>query len=494
MQKLPHARRRPSGGGEPMPTAYVSKIGLSMWESADTLDPLSHAAATSAAQVAEAVQDQDATWQTLGAHYEGDHESELVDGFFVPVENAARLVVAVEALDAAIVEFADRLRELQSRRTAFEQDVDDFNALYGSQPLEALTPLAQAQRADLAATPAILEGSYQEAAEACAAAVEGIQMDALDVSKTGTGRPGTLGEDLVGKALNKALPLDPRNPSMAAVRLLEVSRVREPWLRFGDVIPETWQARFLGINVGPLGASLHAGAAAVLRAGRTRSSAPLRSMPLAMAMTARNHSNKQTARAMRFADPRGLRRPTWSGFGAKFLDGLPVTGLVRSTRPLWGNRTLANAGKVDPAMESAFRVESRGAFRFNAAVKGLGTVGTVVGAGLTYGDEYERQLGENRAAAPGASRAAVEAEARHDAGAQTAGNVGSTILASAAAGALAGSVLPGPGNVVGFAAGVVSGVAMTVPVADTDGDGQKDSVAEMAGDLAEGAWDWIRGK
>lgn len=53
---------------------------------------------------------------------------------------------------------------------------------------------------------------------------------------------------------------------------------------------------------------------------------------------------------------------------------------------------------------------------------------------------------------------------------------------------------PGPGNVVGFAAGVVSGVAMAVPVADTDGDGQKDSVAEMAGDVAEGAWNWIRGR
>ncbi|UBH24911.1 hypothetical protein KW076_01540 [Micrococcus porci] len=70
----------------------------------------------------------------------------------------------------------------------------------------------------------------------------------------------------------------------------------------------------------------------------------------------------------------------------------------------------------------------------------------------------------------------------------------STIAVSAGTGALAGSVLPGLGNVVGFAAGVVSGVAMAVPVADTDGDGQKDSVAEMAGDVAEGAWNWIRGK
>ncbi|SJN29611.1 hypothetical protein FM125_07730 [Micrococcus lylae] len=132
--------------------------------------------------------------------------------------------------------------------------------------------------------------------------------------------------------------------------------------------------------------------------------------------------------------------------------------------------------------------------KFNTGVKGLGTVGTVVGAAQTYGSEHEKQLQENRAENPGASREDVEREARHDAGAQTVGNVGSTVLASAAAGAVAGSVVPGPGNVVGFAAGVVTGVAMSVPIADSDGDGQKDSAAEAVGDGAEWLWNKVRGK
>lgn len=103
----------------------------------------------------------------------------------------------------------------------------------------------------------------------------------------------------------------------------------------------------------------------------------------------------------------------------------------------------------------------------------------MVGGAATFHSECEKQLQESRAENPGASRSEVEKEATHDAAAQAVGNVGSTIVASAETGAVAGSVVPGPGNVVGFAAGVVAGVGMSVPVWDSDGDGQRDRVKPL---------------
>ncbi|UBH24935.1 hypothetical protein KW076_01670 [Micrococcus porci] len=477
-----------------MTTSYVTKVGMSEWESADSMDQLAHGVTVAASSLAEVVSDQDATWQSLGNHYEGDGEGDLVNGFFVPVENAARVVLAAEALDKAFLDFSNALRGLWADRRVFETEVDTYNSMYGAQAIETLPPGVDSWRAALASMPADLERRYQQAASTCASAVRTIDIEALDLDSVSEGRPGQLGREIVAEAAKNALPLDPENPSTSALGLLDVARVREPWLRFDDVIPETWQARFMGLNVGPLGASVYAGGAAMVRAAQTRSWAPLRNVPLAMSMTMRNYSNDMAALALRYEDPRKFRRPTWPAFKSQFLDGLPVTGFIRSTVPLWGKRTPATVGAPAPAMAGAYRVESRGAFRLNAGVKGLGAAGTLVGAGLTYRDEYDQQLRENQAETPGASREEVESEARQDAGAQTAGNVLSTIAVSAGTGALAGSVLPGPGNVVGFAAGVVSGVAMAVPVKDTDGDGQKDSVAEVAGDLAEGAWNWIRGR
>ncbi|MDO5633495.1 MAG: hypothetical protein Q4G34_01290 [Micrococcus sp.] len=121
--------------------------------------------------------------------------------------------------------------------------------------------------------------------------------------------------------------------------------------------------------------------------------------------------------------------------------------------------------------------------------------GTLLSTGLTYQDERQRAEANVRASGQyTGDEDAIQHEARMRAGAQTAGNVGSTILASAAAGAVAGSVIPGAGTVAGLLVGVATGVLMNVGFRDTDGDGEKDSVAEMIGDKAEKAFNWLRGK
>ncbi|WP_157531292.1 hypothetical protein [Micrococcus lylae] len=467
---------------------------MTTWESSTDMDTLSHGVATAAATLAETVRGQDTSWQELGDHYEGENEADLVNGFHVPVENAARVVLAAAAADSALVTFSGELRSLEDRRRTLEDDVASFNALHGAEDVEELPAGAAMWRQELLDTPGILQELYLAAAEDCARALTDITVDGLDVESMGSGRPGGWARDLLDTAGEQAIPKEPLSITTTTLGGLDVARLREPWLRHNDVIPETWQARFMGFNVGHYGASLVAGGAALRRAWTTRSWAPIRSMPLAMGMTLRNHSNEETKLAMKFNDRKTFQRPTWGALRTQFLDGLPIVGDARSLQELRKTRTSANSGTPEPAMKGAHRVESRTVMKFNTGVKGLGTVGTVVGAAQTYGSEHEKQLQENRAENPGASREEVEREARHDAGAQTVGNVGSTVLASAAAGAVAGSVVPGPGNVVGFAAGVVTGVAMSVPIADSDGDGQKDSAAEAVGDGAEWLWNKVRGK
>ncbi|GEM_PF-6681473 len=474
--------------------ANVTITGMTTWESSTDMDTLSHDVMTAVATLADTVQGQDTTWQDLRDHYEGENKADLINGFQVPVENAGRIVLAAAAVDSAMVTFSGELRSLERQRQTLEDDVATFNSLYGAEQVEDLSPSAATWRQELLATPETLQELYLTAVEECSQALDDITVESVDIESTGTGRPGTLARDLLDTAITSAVPTEPLSVTTTTLGGLDIARVREPWLRHNDVIPETWQARFMGFNVGHYGASLMAGGSALHRAWATRSWAPIRNMPLAMRMTLRNHSNDMTRAAMEFNDRKTFQKPTWGAVRTQFLDGLPFIGDARSVHEWRKTRTSANTGKPEAAMKGAHRVESRSVMKFNTGVKALGTAGTVVGAASTYSSEHEKQLQENRAENPGASREEVEREARHDAGAQTAGNVGSTVLASAAAGAVAGSVVPGPGNVVGFATGVVTGVVMSVPVADSDGDGQKDSAAEAVGDGAEWLWNKVRGK
>ncbi|MDO4255449.1 MAG: hypothetical protein Q4C81_09975 [Kocuria sp.] len=476
-------------------TAMVYESGMTEWESSGDIDTLSHSVATAAAVLAETVQGQDVAWQSLGEYYEGDQKTELVNGFYVPAENATRVVLAVAAADKALVDFADELRELEQERQRFSEDVKTFNASYGADLLADLPHHATLWRQQLIETPQKLQEKYTTATDKCSTALNAITLENLEVEGISSGRPGSEVRDVLNAAANSALPLDnPFSLMATAGRGLDITRVREPWLRYNDVIPETWQARFLWFNVGPLGASATQGTSSILRAIQTRSWSPIRSMPLAMRMTYRNHSNAKTHTAMTYNDSKGFRKPTWNKFMKLFLDELPITGFVRSVRELKIKRTPATVGKGKPAPKSAHRMESRGALKLNATAKGLGAIGTTYSAVTTYRSEYDKKLQENRAENPKASREEIEKESRHDAGAQTAGNVGSTVLMSAGAGAAAGSILPGPGNVIGFGVGVGVGIAMSFPVADTDSDGQRDSLAEMTGDGAEKLWDFVRGK
>ena len=119
-------------------------------------------------------------------------------------------------------------------------------------------------------------------------------------------------------------------------------------------------------------------------------------------------------------------------------------------------------------------------------MRGANVAFTVAGAGLTWQDEKNRELAEVRKEHTRLSAEQAEAEADKRATAQTIGNVGSTAIASATAGAAIGSAVPVAGTVIGFGVGLAVGWAMNHQgMEDADGDGEKDSIAERAGDAVE---------
>lgn len=174
---------------------------------------------------------------------------------------------------------------------------------------------------------------------------------------------------------------------------------------------------------------------------------------------------------------------TGGGFKSSFFDALPIVGEVRGYKEHPRSTTRAGYTVSTGNTTSALRVAGRG----------LGTAGTLLSIGTTYKDEKQSETARVAAENPDLTREQVEDKAETNARLGTAGRVGSPILASAAVGAAAGTVLPGPGNVVGFVAGLATGIAMEVPIADVDGDGNRDSLSKMAGEGVKKAWNFLTG-
>ncbi|WP_189349477.1 hypothetical protein [Zhihengliuella salsuginis] len=124
----------------------------------------------------------------------------------------------------------------------------------------------------------------------------------------------------------------------------------------------------------------------------------------------------------------------------------------------------------------------------------LGTAGTALTVGFEFNDQYKQNKQQVAQEHPEMTADEVSTEAAHDAGANTLGRTAASIVAAAGAGALAGSVIPGPGTLIGFAGGILGGIAAEVDfLPDVDGDGQKDSIADATGQFFEDRWDDMRG-
>jgi len=107
----------------------------------------------------------------------------------------------------------------------------------------------------------------------------------------------------------------------------------------------------------------------------------------------------------------------------------------------------------------------------------------VLGVGLTYSSEYEKADKRYREQNPELSASERQSRVRETAAVRT----GSQVLASAAAGAAVGSMIPVGGTAVGLAVGVGVGLVMSI---DT-GDGK--SLGDRIADAGEGFWNWRKG-
>ena len=107
----------------------------------------------------------------------------------------------------------------------------------------------------------------------------------------------------------------------------------------------------------------------------------------------------------------------------------------------------------------------------------------VLGVGLTYSSEYEKADKRYREQNPELSASERQSRVRETAAVRT----GSQVLASAAAGAAVGSMIPVGGTAVGLAVGVGVGLVMSI---DT-GDGK--SLGDRIADAGEGFWNWCKG-
>lgn len=460
----------------------IDTSSLTTWENADRIDSMGLNFVSHTESVRTRVDEMNGDWKAIDPHYSGVGNQELVDGLMPAVRQANQLANAGVAADAALLTFADRLRTLTTDRSTFESDVAAFEAAHGGEALEELEPGPRAEYSRLDGKAGTLQGDYESAVQTCVGSLNRIRPESL---------PSTSPEELgasdyammgVDSLMFGALP-----GAFADTRVVRTSRQGSHAARPSISHHATLfgrHVRFLDPVMAVAGNPRGAWAAFV----QSSTATGRRSGPVAFGPT--RHVSEAIERHT-------LPRPNVSGmtlaqraryyggsFGSSFLDGLPVVGEARGARTASATTThrgfAVDTGRVSGALRTGGRA--------------FGTVGTVFTAGLTFREERESETAQVAAENPELNRQQVEQRATENAAMGTAGRVGSTILASAAVGAAAGTVVPGPGNVVGFVAGLATGIAMELPIADVDGDGQKDSLSKMAGEGLKNAWDWVRGR
>lgn len=460
----------------------IDTSALTQWESPDRLDGLGLDLVSTTEAYRTTVDGLNGDWKRIDPHYRGAGNDRLVDGLMPAVRKANQLATAGVSTDEALLTLADRLRTLASERSTFESDVATFHAIHGWTALEDLDSTALAEYHRLEGKAGSLQNRYDTAIRTCVGALDRIRPSSLS-----TASPGAMGSDdyvmmgvdtLVFGAIPGAIA------DTAVVRTTSQGRrAIGPSTSFHTTLFGR-HVRFLdplmAVTADPRGAwaawrnpsdyvGRHRGAPSPGAAGATTNAIDTRFQSPSMAGMTLSQRLGRLGR----------------NFGSSFLDGLPVVGEVRGYRPPAGAGTVVDGITVNTNRSSSMlRVGGRS----------LGTVGTLFTAGLTYREERTVEASRVAAENPDLNRQQVEQRATENAVAGTVGRVGSTVLASAAVGAAAGTVVPGAGNVVGFVAGLATGIAMEVPIADVDGDGQKDSLAKMAGEGLKKGWDWIRGR
>lgn len=455
---------------------------LTTWESADRLDELGMDLFSYTESFRSTVDGLNGDWKRIDPYYTGVGNDELVNRLSPAVRTGNKMANAGVAADNALLTLAERVRTLTSNRTTFESEVFTFEALHGGEALEGLDSAASSEYHRLNRKAGTLQDDYESAISTCVNALDRIRPETLSSDSPesmGAGDWAMLGANslmfgaLPGVFANSGVAQSSRQGSHSP----RPSRSHHATF-FGRHV------RFLDPVMAVAGNPAGAWSALVNPVASTgrRRTLPGQSRRDTVISDAIRQQHRPSSTA---GMPLSQRARVLGGrFGSSFLDGLPVVGDVRGAR----------GGSAPTTIHGTTVSTSRTTSLLRSGGRAFGTVGTVFTAGLTYREEHESETAQVAAENPELGRGEVERRATENATVGTAGRVGSTILASAAVGAAAGTVVPGAGNVVGFVAGLATGIAMEVPIADVDGDGQKDSLSKMAGEGLKNAWDWVRGR
>lgn len=522
----------------------IAIIGVfSEWEDPQALEATGQALASAGEDFQKTLSGMQDDWRALGHHYEGEGEADLVEGFAGPVAEAEAVKAATERIDQAVWEFATRVATLRTERERCTQRIEAFNATYATVPEHELPAEAIREYYTLKDRPGELQREYEAAAEGCARDLRGLLAGGLAVDvavdeaavwwnspvgqtvhglvmgvASGVGRIQVSGNTLA----SKPSPLSPawrttlfnlditgfleamtvlRGRMIATVASLNGPQMRT---RLGHPVAASLLVAKLG--------SPHLAPAVLAQGVRPMAStafgllggpsSPLRGARAAMkeaSLASRLPVDVQTALVkggkVERVDPvapntrldrkqdkafQTARGGFWQRAGSIFVDEFPLAGDIKGE--IEARKPVVVDG-VTAAEPKGFKVAASG-------LRGANVATTVLAAGLTLQDERGRERAEVQRENPSMSPDAAAAEAEKRARAQTVGNVGSSALASAGsaalAGAAAGSVVPGIGTAVGFIAGVGAGLVMSAPLLDdADGDGERDSFAERAGDAVE---------
>lgn len=516
---------------------YVSTHPLTEWESPEALDSAGAELSRAGSAVGDTLERQREEWAKVGDVYEGESEPILLAAWDGPTEHGDMLVVGTSRADTALAGLAQELRVLSIDRDTFEDERASFNAVYQYVDEADLPLTAKYSYEQLLARPGVLQERYHDLIETCVNSLDSVREGQVDITARVTAREADWGgigggawEDfrdgvlgmfehdgsvtVAGQTVPKILFAGWEMTSF----LLGYNRA---WEQLGNmvrgvggtamVMHSRWYtgdldglrgdvAYLKGVAAtGVTGATSEAlastktlkGLGAHAKTSWNTAVGEFDQLRSDWRATLRNIGGNVTGLLDGGAVPPTVKDLTerdalkarhtarLKSFGSQFLDGLPVVGEARALKD---GHTKAGATK--------FWSVSQGA-GWTTGARALGTLGTVVGAGTTYTSEREKQEQEIWKRNPGMSQDAVQNEAAFDAGAQTVGQVGSTVLASAATGAAAGTVVPGIGNVAGLVVGVATGVAMSVPLVDSDGDGERDSLSEAVGDGVESLADKV---
>lgn len=519
---------------------------LTIWEHPDVIDGLARDVVNDADALKSAIEEMAEDWKTIANTYEGERKQELVDGLASTRERSEEVADDAKVVDDAVWDFVTVLRELGTRRRDLVWEVEEHNvADAAAASVGGGAPIAAAAREEaLRAELVQLQADYETAVQACADVLQRLARGertagevAMELAEEwnewwwqafhtaffgvlgGTrsfvvthGASGSPRRELGGTRHTTFLGYDvdvlKARGRLAGPFLATLTRTAgnagaaawgsvgamfggpvAGWGSLAQAVPgltsfsgaDAAEARSRGGVVGPLKKFQDSWRRAALE-GMT----PGVSKAMAMARAAEPELSRMSGaqtRAVLESKP-----PLLQSFKQGVIGALPVSGTIAALKERSGLQKtvgtvdIRETGKVTKALGTASKL--------------AGPATTVATGVLTYHDERAKAVDELRDSEEYAQSSVqeIEAEAAQRAGAQTVGNVATSIAAAAAGGALAGSVVPGPGTLVGLAGGIAGGIAASVPIADTDGDGEKDSLAEAAGDGAEWLWNKVRGK